>query len=84
MAYAVLNTGVSADNPLAGEVKSQVFRILVDCKNLSWGYDQRFYHAQAFGEGERLDETTWPLNDVKFKPFRDSLQDQRLKELICR
>lgn len=84
MAYIVLNMGVAADNPYAGQVKSQVFRVLVDCKTSRWGHDQLYYHAQPFGEGERLFEKVWTIHDVKFKPLRDSKQDQRLKELMCR
>ena len=84
MAYIVLNIGVAADNPYAGQVKSQVFRVLVDCKASRWGHDQLYYHARPFGEGERLFEKIWTIHDVKFKPLRDSKQDQRLKELMCR
>ena len=84
MAYTVLNVGVPADDPLAGQVKSQVFRVLVDCKNSKWGFDQRNYHAKPFGEGKLLSEKIWAISEVKFKPFRDSVQDQRLKELLCR
>ena len=83
-AYAVLNTGIAAGEPLADRVKSQVFRVVVNCPRQAWGYDQRFYHALPFGEGERLDTREWQPGEVKWKPFRDSLQDTRLYDLACR
>ena len=82
-AFAVLNSGVSADDPLAGQVKSQVLRVIVNCQNSTWGYDQRLYYSLPFGDGERLAERIWRFEEVKFKPFRASLQDERLKSLVC-
>lgn len=84
MAYAVLNSDIAPGNELSGKVKSQVFRVLVNCQNSTWGYDQRYYHARQFGEGDRLDERVWVINEVKFKPIRDSVQDKRMYELMCR
>ena len=82
-AFTVLNSGVSADDPLAGQVKSQVLRVIVNCQNSTWGYDQRLYYSLPFGDGERLAERIWRFEEVKFKPFRASLQDERLKSLAC-
>ena len=84
MAYAVLNSDIAPGSELSGKVKSQVFRVLVNCQNSTWGYDQRYYHARPFGEGDRLDERVWVISEVKFKPIRDSIQDKRMYELMCR
>ncbi len=84
MAYTVLNSDIAPGSELSGKVKSQVFRVLVNCQNSTWGYDQRYYHAQSFGEGDRLDERVWAISEVKFKPIRDSIQDKRMYELMCR
>ena len=83
MAYAVLNSDIAPGSELSGKVKSQVFRLLVNCQKSTWGYDQRYYHARAFGEGDRLDERVWVISEVKFKPIRDSIQDKRMFELMC-
>ena len=83
-AYTVLNSGIAAGEPLAGEVKSQVFRVVMNCSNSTWAYDQRFYYALPFGEGERLAERRWQTDEMKWKPLRDSLQDKKLYSFLCR
>lgn len=84
MAYTVLNSDIAPGGELSGKVKSQVFRVLVNCQNSTWGYDQRYYHSRPYGEGDRLDERVWAISEVKFKPIRDSIQDKRMYELMCR
>ena len=82
-AYTVLNSGVAAEDELAGQVKSQVFRVVMNCANSTWAYDQRYYFAMPFGEGKRLAERKWQRDEMKWRPLRDSIQDKKLHGFLC-
>jgi hypothetical protein len=82
---AVSNSDVASGEPGAGHVKSQVTRWVLNCTNATWGYDQLYYFAMPFGEGNRIAAKEWQPNQVAFSPV-DNAQSwvKKAYGTVCR
>lgn len=71
--YVVSNADVLPGAPYHGQVKSQVARYVMNCQTGQWGYDQLYFHASTFGDGQRIAAQEWQPNQVAFNPIQGAL-----------
>lgn len=83
--YVVSNADVLPGTPYYGQVKSQVGRYVMNCQTGQWGYDQLYFHASPFGDGQRIAAQEWQPNQVAFNPIQGAASFiNKAYQLACR
>ena len=77
------NAGIGPGKPLSDQVRSQVYRTVINCKNNTWAYDQLYWYDQLFGKGSSLSEQKWQPNQLAWNAIAAGTPVERAYRIAC-